>query len=290
MIHGVKVLYLHTLFQRVIPGPETRRRLLEEGPPPSGNYLESDPARTEGKYPCLRLPAAPATMAAAFIHGAPGSMLAAAAGKTETHFFAGPAGAMEVLADAPAQAPRGIALVTHPQPLLGGSPRHKIPHRLAHGLRDDGWLALRPAFRGVAGSAGHYDHGDGESEDILALARALRAQAPALPLALVGFSFGAYVQARVARALLDAGTPADRVVLAGLPVGEVPAERVYDTPPLPEEVVLIHGENDAQAPLAPLLEWARPNGHPVIVVPGADHFFSRSLPLLLKLVRQHLAA
>lgn len=71
---------------------------------------------------------------------------------------------------------------------------------------------------------------------------------------------------------------------------EVPAERVYDTPPLPEEVVLIHGENDAQAPLAPLLEWARPNGHPVIVVPGADHFFSRSLPLLLKLVRQHLAA
>ncbi|WP_240905344.1 hypothetical protein [Bordetella hinzii] len=71
---------------------------------------------------------------------------------------------------------------------------------------------------------------------------------------------------------------------------EVPAERVYDTPPLPEEVVLIHGENDAQAPLAPLPEWARPNGHPVIVVPGADHFFSRSLPLLLKLVRQHLAA
>ncbi|OZI77861.1 alpha/beta hydrolase [Bordetella genomosp. 12] len=219
----------------------------------------------------------------------PAPLIATAAGKTETHLFAGPAGDIEVLVDAPCGPPRGIALITHPQPLLGGSPRHKIPHRLAHTLRDDGWLAVRPAFRGVGGSAGQYDHGEGESTDMLALARALRTQAPGLPLALVGFSFGAYVQARVARALLDAGTPAERVALAGLPVGEVPAERFYDTPELPESVTLIHGERDAQAPLALLMEWARPSGHPVIVVPGADHFFSGALPLLLNQVRAHLA-
>ncbi|EWM50302.1 alpha/beta hydrolase family protein [Bordetella holmesii 70147] len=173
---------------------------------------------------------------------------------------------------------------------MGGSPRHKIPHRLAHALRDDGWLAVRPAFRGVGRSAGQYDHGDGESEDMLALVHALRDASPTLPLALVGFSFGAFVQARVARALIDAGSPAQRVALAGLPVGEVPAERFYDTPALPEDVALIHGERDEQAPLALLMEWARPTGHPVTVVPGADHFFSGSLPLLLHLVRAHLAA
>ncbi len=96
----------------------------------------------------------------------PGSLFAVA-GKTEHHLYAGPAGDIDILIDAPVQTPRGIALITHPQPLLGGSPRHKIPHRLAHALRDDGWLAVRPAFRGVGRSAGQYDHGDGESEDML---------------------------------------------------------------------------------------------------------------------------
>ncbi|EWM46146.1 hydrolase of the alpha/beta superfamily [Bordetella holmesii 35009] len=119
----------------------------------------------------------------------PGSLFAVA-GKTEHHLYAGPAGDIDILIDAPVQTPRGIALITHPQPLLGGSPRHKIPHRLAHALRDDGWLAVRPAFRGVGRSAGQYDHGDGESEDMLALVHALRDASPTLPLALVGFSFG----------------------------------------------------------------------------------------------------
>lgn len=209
-------------------------------------------------------------------------------GKTETRQFMALAGVMEVLADGPAQAAVGVVVLTHPQPLLGGSPRHKIPHRLAQTLRDAGWLVLRPAFRGVGGSAGSYDHGDGESADVLALVAALREERPDLPLALVGFSFGAYVQARVARALIDQGEPAARVVLAGMPAGDVPAERSYDTPQLPEDVLLIHGENDAQVPLGLVMEWARPSGHPITVVPGADHFFSQSLPLLMSLVRGHL--
>lgn len=210
-------------------------------------------------------------------------------GKTETLTLAGPAGALEVLRDAPAGTPRGIAIVTHPQPLLGGSPRHRIPHRLAHALRDAGWLVLRPAFRGVGGSAGTYDHGGGESDDILLLVQTLRAEQPGLPFALVGFSFGAFVAARVARVLADQGKSPDCTVLAGLPVGDVPAERSYDTPPLPRDVLLIHGEADAQAPLAPVLDWARPTRHPVVVIPGTDHFFTGAQDLLTELVLAHAA-
>jgi alpha/beta superfamily hydrolase len=196
------------------------------------------------------------------------------------------AGALEVWADWPAQAPQGVAVVAHPQPLLGGSARHKVPQVLARGLAEAGWLALRPNFRGVGGSAGVHTGGPGEAQDLLALCRALRV-APAtsgLPLALVGFSFGAHVQARVATALALAGTPAERVALAGMPVGRVPSGRVYDTPAGFGDALVVHGQADEVVPLSLTLDWAGQHGRPVTVVPGADHFFSGQLPLLRRLV------
>ena len=133
-------------------------------------------------------------------------------------FIEGPAGAIEVLIDRPTDVARGIAVMAHPQPLLGGSAMHKILHLLARAVRDAGWLAARPNFRGVGASQGTHDGGIGETDDLLAVVAALRAAHPGLPLALIGFSFGAFVQSRVARALADRGEAARRVVLAGLPL------------------------------------------------------------------------
>lgn len=209
-------------------------------------------------------------------------------GKTEALLIPGPAGPLELLLDRPDLFALGVAIITHPQPLLGGTPRHKIPHKLAHGIRDAGWLAIRPSFRGVGASAGAYDHGLGEAEDILAVVHAVRAESPDTPLALIGFSFGAYALAHAIRALTNQDAAPAAAILAGLPVGAVEGDRVYDTPPLPADVVLIHGESDTQAPLQPLLAWARPTSHPIIVVPGADHFFNHSQDLLLSLVLAHL--
>ncbi|MFJ3459888.1 alpha/beta hydrolase [Achromobacter spanius] len=211
-----------------------------------------------------------------------------AGSRTETRLIAGPAGPLELLIDRPSSPRVGVAIVTHPQPLLGGTPRHKIPHRLAHGVRDAGWLAIRPSFRGVGASAGAYDHGLGESEDILAVVQAVRAESPNTPLALIGFSFGAYALARAIRMLADQDAAPAAAILAGLPVGAVEGDRIYDTPPLPAGVVLIHGESDTHAPLPPLLAWARPTSHPIIVIPGADHFFTQSQDVLLSLVLAHL--
>lgn len=200
----------------------------------------------------------------------------------------GPAGEIEVLVDLPAGDARGVALVAHPQPLLGGHARHKVPDALARALRDDGWRVLRPNFRGVGRSAGQHDHGQGETDDLLALCAALREALPGSPLALVGFSFGAYVQARVAQALAAQGAPAAKLCLLGLPFGEAGGRR-YDTPQGLPDALVVHGERDDRVPLQSVFDWARPHTQPVVVIPGADHFFTGRLPLLRSLVLAHLA-
>lgn len=194
---------------------------------------------------------------------------------------------MEVLVDVP-EVTRGIVLVSHPQPLLGGSALHKIPQLLARGLQEAGWLALRPNFRGVGGSAGAHDEGRGESDDVLWLVAQARRDNPDLPIALVGFSFGAFVMARVSDALAREHAPASAVVLTGAPVGSVDAGRHYDPPPLAPNTLVIHGERDTQVRLQSVLDWCGAQNRAVMVVPGADHFFSGRLPLLRSLVLSHL--
>lgn len=200
---------------------------------------------------------------------------------------------MEVIVNRPTTAtPRGIAVVAHPHPLLGGSAKHKVPHALATALADTGWWVLRPNFRGVGRSSGEHDHGQGELEDLSALHAAIRHTHPDAPLVLLGFSFGAYVTAhlaaRLSARLAQSAEPEPRVVLMGLPYGQVPAGRHYDTPPPTANVRVIHGELDAAAPLSGVLDWARPSGQAVTVIPGADHFFSGRLPLLRTLVLESI--
>lgn len=207
---------------------------------------------------------------------------------TETAHLAGAAGPIEMLVDRPAGTPRGIAVVSHPHPLLGGSATHKVPHQLAKALLARGFLTVRPNFRGVAGSGGEHDQGHGETGDMLAVVAQLRYDHPGLPLALAGFSFGAFVMAQVAATLAAQGVPVRHLVLAGLPYGTVKAHRSYDTPAVPADCLVVHGERDERAELSALFDWARPQALPVVVVPGADHFFTGKLPLLVRIVGQYL--
>jgi alpha/beta superfamily hydrolase len=196
---------------------------------------------------------------------------------------------MEVIIDVPKRPQTGVAVIGHPQPLLGGNATHKVPQVLARALCDTGWLVARPNFRGVGRSVGSHANGLGETDDVLALCRILREDFPGQRLALVGFSFGAFVQARVARALAEAGSPAWRICLVGVPSGEVDGQRHYDTPGGVADMLIVHGEHDDRVPLAAVLDWARPHAQPVVVVPGADHFFSGKLHILRALVTSHVA-
>ncbi|WP_227815449.1 alpha/beta hydrolase [Nitrogeniibacter aestuarii] len=202
---------------------------------------------------------------------------------TESVLVKGPDGNIELLIDAPDDV-RGIAIVAHPHPLFGGANTNKVAHTLARSLRDLGYAAIRPNFRGVGKSEGEHDHGMAETEDTLAVLAWAHSRYGMLPLALAGFSFGAFVQTRVAARLADGVTPAKRIVLVGLASGEVTGARKYATEPVARGSLIIHGEEDETVPLANVLDWARPLEMPVVVVPGADHFFHGRLHIIRDLI------
>ena len=214
--------------------------------------------------------------------------------RTERRHLAGPAGTMEVAIDWPdaagATLPRGLAVIGHPHPLYGGTLDNKVAATLARAFVALGWVALRPNFRGVGASAGTHDHGEGETDDFLFLidqARTLldaRAPAAEAPLALAGFSFGSFVCARAARTLAAQHRPARHLVLVGSAAGKWPM------PEIRKDTLVIHGEHDETIPLADVLDWLRPQDVPMVVLPGADHFFHRRLGQIKQLVLRHVLA
>lgn len=197
---------------------------------------------------------------------------------------AGPAGPMELLVDMPAAPARGVAVLSHPHPLFGGSMDNKVVQTLARAFVQCGWQAVRFNFRGVGASAGVYDEGRGETEDLLAVVAQM---APHGPLALAGFSFGAFITCQ-AVSRLASDRAIHKVVLVGT------AASRFEVAPIPahlQEVTLaLHGETDDTVPLAAVMDWARPQSLPVLVIPGGGHFFHGQLPLLKNLIARHLRA
>jgi hypothetical protein len=192
---------------------------------------------------------------------------------TRRELVTGPAGRIECAVDRPASrpggAPRGVALIAHPHPLFGGTLDNKVVQTLARAFLELGYETWRPNFRGVGATEGVHDEGRGELDDLLAVLESLRAQKPVL----AGFSFGAALQAQLAQRV----TP-ERLVLVGVGVTRLA------TPAVPADTIVIHGENDETVPLAAVLEWARPQELPIVLVPGADHFFHRKLHILRAIV------
>jgi uncharacterized protein len=193
---------------------------------------------------------------------------------TRREFIAGPVGRIECAVDAPEGAAIGVALIAHPHPLFGGALDNKVVQTLARAFVELGYQAWRPNFRGVGETEGMHDEGRGELEDLAAIVAHLK---PAR-LALAGFSFGAGVQAMLAQRV-----KAERLVLIGVAVTR------FQLPNVQAGTLVIHGEQDDTVPLATVLDWARPQDLPVVVLPGADHFFHRKLHILRGLVRAYCA-
>jgi alpha/beta superfamily hydrolase len=187
--------------------------------------------------------------------------------------IAGPAGALEVALNVPEGPVRGIALVAHPHPLQGGTLDNKVVQTLAKTFAALGYAAARFNFRGVGQSDGQFDDGIGETDDALAALAAAKLEFGELPVVLAGFSFGSYVQTRVAHAIA-----AERLVLIGPAVKRFPIEAV------PPDTIVIHGEEDDVVALADVLAWARPQQLPIIVFPGCGHFFHGRLPQLQRVI------
>ncbi len=190
--------------------------------------------------------------------------------------FAGTAGELEGVLHLPAGAPRGIAVVAHPLPTMGGTMDNKVVTTLTKAFVDIGYAVLRFNFRGTGNSAGRFDDGDGETLDAIAAAVFMRREFPDLPLLCAGFSFGGYVQARAALEL----QPQQLVLVA-------PAVGRFAMPEVSTGTLLIHGDLDEVVELETVLRWARPQHLAVVVLAGAEHFFHGRLAQLRKVVLQY---
>lgn len=198
----------------------------------------------------------------------------------------GPAGAIEALTACPKpENDRGATVVIcHPHPLYGGTLDNKVVHTLARTFVELGLRTLRFNFRGVGKSAGSFAHGDGETDDLLAVVAWVREQRPQDRLWLAGFSFGAYVALRAAvQAKVD-----------GL-VTVAPAVHLYDfaalhLPSCPW--LLIQGEADEVVPVEKVRSWLAGIAAPpeVLFLPGIGHFFHQRLHELSTALRNFVPA
>jgi alpha/beta superfamily hydrolase len=192
---------------------------------------------------------------------------------TRRELVDGPAGRIECAIDVP-EHHRGVALIAHPHPLFGGTLDNKVVQTLARSFIELGYATVRANFRGVGATEGTHDEGRGEVDDMAAVLAYAQAQFGSAPPVLAGFSFGSFVQTHLAERVVP-----ERMVLVGVAV------KRFDAKPVPAGTLVIHGEVDETVPLADVLDWARPQDLPVIVVPGAGHFFHQKLNVLRSIVQ-----
>ena len=185
----------------------------------------------------------------------------------------GPDGALEVAVDRAEATPVPVvALLCHPLPTEGGTMHNKVVTMAARALRELGIDTVRFNFRGAGRSQGSFDHGDGETDDLRAVAAWVRAQRSDAALWLAGFSFGSYVALRAAPSLQPA------LMLSIAP----PVGRSWDfsaiTPPNCPWLV-IQGEADEVVDPQAVFAWVAslPEPPELIRMPDTSHFFHRKL-------------
>ncbi len=197
--------------------------------------------------------------------------------------LAGPVGDIEAVLTEPAtgEAPTAFAVVCHPHPLHDGTMNNKVVHMLARSFAKRGIPAVRFNFRGVGRSAGAHDAGNGEVDDVLAVAGHLRARFGDRPLWLAGFSFGSFVALRAAM----------RTPCVGLVMVAPPVQRFEFDQALPQcPILVVQGDADEVVDCADVQAWVRA-AKPAPrfeLLSGVGHFFHGRLTDLRKIVEEFL--
>ena len=190
-----------------------------------------------------------------------------------TLFIEGPAGRIEALLDQPGAEPRPLlAIICHPLPTEGGTMHNKVVTMTARALRESGATTLRFNFRGVGQSEGTFDDGDGELDDLRAVAAWAKAQHPDKVLWLAGFSFGAWVSLRAADEL-----KVQLLISIAPPVGRSWSFDDITLPACPW--LVIQGDDDEIVDATAVQTWIEslPMPPQLVQMPGASHFFHRKL-------------
>ncbi len=196
--------------------------------------------------------------------------------------LAGPAGQLEAVLNQGAPGARFAALLCHPHPLGGGNLHNKVVYHAMKVLNESAWgpscPVLRFNFRGTGLSEGAHD-GAAEVGDMLAGMDWLEREFH-LPLIVAGFSFGAAVALRACS--LPSTTHHDVRALIALGLPTAASGRAYDysfLQNLTTPKLFISGDRDQFAPAEQLTRVTTSAAEPkrLILIPGADHFFTDQL-------------
>lgn len=160
---------------------------------------------------------------------------------------------------------------------------HKVVTTMVQAFIALGVDCVRFHFRGTGASAGVFDNGQGEQEDLLAVLHWVRQYRSATPIWLAGFSFGAYVSWCVSRYWRP-----DGLLSIALPVGRWPIPPVF---PL-QQWVIIHGEEDELIAMSTLTSWLQslPDKPRLVTLPNASHFFHGQLLVLRQTIQQQVSS
>ena len=199
--------------------------------------------------------------------------------------LSGPAGDLEAaidLPDADVAALPFVAVVCHPLPTEGGTMHNKVVTMVARSARELGATSVRFNFRGTGASAGTFDNGVGELDDLAAVVEWVRRERPGHTLWLAGFSFGAYVSLRAA----DAVQP-DLLISVAPPAGRWDFESIV-LPTCPW--LVIQGESDEIVDPQAVYDWLETSGAQAELVrmPETSHFFHRRMIDLRGVVKHWL--
>ena len=180
--------------------------------------------------------------------------------------IAGPAGALEAIAEDPGGQGPSYGVICHPHPLYGGTMDNKVVTTVARALQETGIPTLRFNFRGVGASAGEFDQGVGETADADAVAAWGAERWAGRSLVIAGFSFGGYVALRLAQQRL----PRCLITIAPAVQGFAASTAVPRCPWL-----VVQGDADELVDPPGVIDWVNtldPKPR-LLVLPGVGHFF-----------------
>lgn len=177
--------------------------------------------------------------------------------------------------------PRGAAVLCHPHPLHGGTMNNRVIYRAGDATIMAGFSTLRFNFRGVGASTGSFDEGIGERQDVTSAINWLENRFPDLPLALIGYSFGAWVGLQIGCA--DSRIKAMTAI--GLPLNSYSFDFLSTNQ---KPTLLIVGSEDQFCSQESYNILARrlPSTSRVHTIKEADHFFSSHVDMMQDLITE----
>ena len=181
----------------------------------------------------------------------------------------GPAGNIQSILDLSEEnnQPQYIAINCHPHSLHGGTMTNKVVHTVSRSIASLGIPSLRFNFRGVGNSAGEYDEGIGEQDDLICVVDWMKDQYPNSKLILSGFSFGSFVSAFAASRINP-----DLLISIAPPVKRFD----FDDFIRPDcEWAVIIGDKDELVEYQSVVDWVTSfeSSPQLLTMIGASHFF-----------------